>query len=237
LPVVNLSLNTSSASAAAGQSFSYTWDVVVTGGAPQNAVLTQSLPPGVTVTGFPQGPSGVVSGSQITWTLGNLPVGTTQLQVNVVINPSIAGGTILASQGGLVYNGGSASSNSASVTVVASTLTPTLTPFISFTPTPGTSNGGGSGTGQPILFPNPVTGDGPVSIRLPNYRGAATVTLQVFTTAFRMVNTLSYPNQVGGVDVALPLSDRHGVPLANGLYYVLVTTPDGKSILKLLVLR
>ena len=85
--------------------------------------------------------------------------------------------------------------------------------------------------------PNPVSGDGPVSIRLPNYRGAATVTLQVFTTAFRMVNTLSYPNQVGGVNVALPLSDRHGVPLANGLYYVLVTTPDGRSILKLLILR
>jgi hypothetical protein len=222
---------------APGQSFIYTLDVTVTDSAPQNGVLTQSLPPGVTVTGFPQGPSGTVSGSQITWNLSSLPVGTTQLQVNAVINPSVAGGTVLVSQGNLVYNGGSASSNSALVSVAASTFTPTWTPSATFTPTPGTTSGGGSGSNQPILFPNPVSGDGPVSVRLPNYRGAATVTLQVFTTAFRMVNMLSYPNQVGGVNVALPLSDRHGAPLANGLYYVLVTTPDGRSILKLLILR
>jgi hypothetical protein len=35
----------------------------------------------------------------------------------------------------------------------------------------------------------------------------------------------------------LPLSDRNGKPLANGLYYVLIQTPFGKSVEKLLVLR
>ena len=33
------------------------------------------------------------------------------------------------------------------------------------------------------------------------------------------------------------LKDEDGKPFANGLYYLMVDTPNGKSILKLLVLR
>jgi hypothetical protein len=87
-----------------------------------------------------------------------------------------------------------------------------------------------------VIYPNPVKGDGPVSIRLPNYAGIAKVTVTVFTTAFRRVNEFPV-TQAGGSDVALPLSDRTGEPLANGLYYVLIQTPLGKSVEKLLVLR
>lgn len=89
----------------------------------------------------------------------------------------------------------------------------------------------------PVIYPNPATGSGPVSIRLPNYPGTATVTVKVFTTAFRMVNTFTLPSQEGGTDIALPLTNRSGAPLANGLYYVVVTTPDGRAIEKLLVTR
>jgi hypothetical protein len=81
-----------------------------------------------------------------------------------------------------------------------------------------------------------VRGDGPVSIRLPNYPGIAKVTVTVFTTAFRMVNEFS-ATQAGGSDMALSLTDRRGQPLANGLYYVLIQAPSGKSVEKLLILR
>jgi hypothetical protein len=231
LPTVTLQLNPSSASADAGQGYSYTWDITVAGSAPQNGVLIQTLPLGLSVAGFPQGPSGIVNGNQITWNLGSLPVGITQLQVNVTIDGSVAGGTVLSSQGTLSYTGGSASSNSASVSVVALTSTPTAPPTATATLTPEPMGG------VPVLYPNPATGAGPVSIQLPTYPGTAKVTLQVFTTAFRMVNTLSYDNQAGGSNVALPLTDRNNRPLANGLYYVVVQTPAGKSILKLLILR
>jgi hypothetical protein len=89
----------------------------------------------------------------------------------------------------------------------------------------------------PVIYPNPVKGPGPVSIRLPEYAGVADISVKVFTTAFRMVNSFTVSHQAGGADVSLPLTDRGGRPLANGLYYVMVTTPEGRSILKLLILR
>jgi hypothetical protein len=89
----------------------------------------------------------------------------------------------------------------------------------------------------PVLYPNPVSGPGPVSIQLPTYPGTGKVTVQVFTTAFRMVNTLSFDNQAGASQVSLPLTDRNNRPLANGLYYVVVQSPAGRSVLKLLILR
>jgi hypothetical protein len=89
----------------------------------------------------------------------------------------------------------------------------------------------------PVIYPNPATGAGPVSIRLPNYSGTAAVTVKVFTTAFRMVNDFTLQGQPGGGDIALPLTNRSGAPLANGLYYVVVYTPQGRSIEKLLIIR
>jgi hypothetical protein len=231
MPTVSLQLITSPSSADAGQGYSYTWNITVTGSAPQNGVLTETLPTGISVAGFPLGPSGTVNGNQITWNLVSLPVGVTQLQVNVTIDGTVAGGTVLSSQGTLTYTGGSASSNSASVSVVALTSTPTSTPTLTFTPTPEPIGG------VPVLYPNPVSGPGPVTIQLPNYPGTDKVTLKVFTTAFRMVNTIPYDSQAGGSNISLPLTDRNNQPLANGLYYVVVKSPAGKSILKLLILR
>ena len=215
----------------AGQGYIYTWDITVTGSEPQNAVLIETLPPGVSVVGFTQGPSGVVTGNQITWNLSSLPVGLNEIQVSVAIDGSVAGGTVLSSQGNLTYTGGVVSSNSASVSVVALTFTPTASPTASATPTPESTGG------VPVLYPNPVSGPGPVTIQLPTYPGTAKVTVQVFTTAFRMVNTINFPSQAGGSQVSLPLTDRNNRPLANGLYYVLVQSPAGRAILKLLILR
>ena len=60
----------------------------------------------------------------------------------------------------------------------------------------------------------------------------------IFTTAFRRVNEITLPNvPAGTTDVALPLTDQKGTPLANGIYYVVVHTSQGRFITKLMVLR
>jgi hypothetical protein len=63
------------------------------------------------------------------------------------------------------------------------------------------------------------------------------MTLQVYTTAYRKVRETAYSNVRPGTAVTLELIDKTGTPLSNGLYFVNVLTPQGKSVLKLLVLR
>lgn len=70
----------------------------------------------------------------------------------------------------------------------------------------------------------------------PYYSGTSDVRIQIFTAAFRMVREDRYPDQVYGV-LTLELKDKTGVPLASGLYYVVVQTKTGRSVGKLLILR
>ena len=101
------------------------------------------------------------------------------------------------------------------------------------TPTPGISAGNGS---KPVLYPNPVKDSGPVKIQL-NLMANSGVKLQICTTSFRTVRDVTIPQVLAGAYVTLDLVDKANAPLANGLYYVEVTTNQGKSILKLLILR
>jgi hypothetical protein len=67
---------------------------------------------------------------------------------------------------------------------------------------------------------------------------AGQVQISVFTMAFRRVNEITLPNvPAGTADVALPLSDQRGTPLADGLYYIVVRAPQGRFITKLMILR
>jgi hypothetical protein len=116
------------------------------------------------------------------------------------------------------------------------TITETFSPTKTLTPSP-TGTATQIPVQTPVLYPNPTNGLQPVQIKLPNYPGVGMVTIEVFTTAFRKVNTEGFPNQVGGSSVPLALTGRNGVPLANGVYYVLVQSPAGRSVLKLLILR
>jgi hypothetical protein len=89
-----------------------------------------------------------------------------------------------------------------------------------------------------IVYPNPVTGPGPVTVQVSLGSPALKVTIEVFTLAFRKVNEITLSNVPAGItDIALFLTDRGGKPLANGLYYLLVQTPQGRSITKIMVLR
>jgi hypothetical protein len=108
-----------------------------------------------------------------------------------------------------------------------STLTPTSTAFITRTPAP-------SGN-PPAIYPNPSNG-GPVTLN-PGLTAPSDVRVDIFTVGFRKVNSLFFPSVPAGATVSLNLTDRFGTPLASGLYYLVLHTSQGRTILKLLILR
>jgi hypothetical protein len=55
--------------------------------------------------------------------------------------------------------------------------------------------------------------------------------------AFRKVQDKTYPPMPSGTAITLTLTGKSGNPLANGVYYVVVTVDGHRSIGKLLVLR
>jgi len=64
------------------------------------------------------------------------------------------------------------------------------------------------------------------------------VKLKIFTTAFRKVREEALPASGAGLQTfVVELKDSRGSPLANGLYYLVVQTPQGRFIEKLLILR
>ena len=69
------------------------------------------------------------------------------------------------------------------------------------------------------------------------YSGASAVGVKIFTLAFRLVVEADFQQVPSGTAVAVNLTSRWGTPLADGLYYVVVTTHGGKNTGKLLVLR
>ncbi len=110
--------------------------------------------------------------------------------------------------------------------------TPTSTPSPALTVTPVST----PLAGHVGLYPNPVPG-GTVNILPPSYPGLSKVRIEVFTVNFRKVVDWTEDSVPSGTALHLPLVSRWGGPMANGLYYVVVTTNGGKTIGKLLVLR
>jgi hypothetical protein len=77
-----------------------------------------------------------------------------------------------------------------------------------------------------------------VTIQLSLASSCSQVKIEIFTLAFRRVNQITLLAVPAGIkDVILPLTDRDGTPLANGLYYGVVTTPQEIRLNKLLILR
>jgi len=63
------------------------------------------------------------------------------------------------------------------------------------------------------------------------------VRVEIFTTAFRKVQDDTFPNVPPGLAVGVVLKDKWGMPLADGLYYLMVLVDGSRSIGKLMVLR
>ncbi|GEM_PF-3203875 len=115
----------------------------------------------------------------------------------------------------------------------AATNTATLTCTSTFTATPANKPTPLSG-GKPFLYPNPCRGPEGL-VRLICASSATDKTkIKLFTPSGRKVRDYDFPPDA---DLLLDLNDLRGTALANGLYYVQVTTSQGSFILKLLILR
>jgi ribosomal protein L2 len=89
-----------------------------------------------------------------------------------------------------------------------------------------------------VLYPNPVTGPGPIEIQITLNQPENDVVLSIFTTAFRKVNVMDLGALPVGVDtIPIELKDHRGGDLANGLYYIVVQSSEGRFIGKLLISR
>jgi hypothetical protein len=87
-----------------------------------------------------------------------------------------------------------------------------------------------------LIYPNPVTGSS-VNVLPPAYSDNRDVRIEIFTLSFRKVLGETFPNIPPGTAVKVTLDDQWGRPLADGLYYVVVTIEGKRYIGKLLVLR
>ena len=86
------------------------------------------------------------------------------------------------------------------------------------------------------IYPNPATGP-TVNFLPPTYSGISNVRVEIYTVAFRKVLDETFDAIPSGKAVVVHLTGRGGNPLANGVYYVVVTTNTGRVTGKLLVLR
>ncbi|HTA76301.1 MAG TPA: T9SS type A sorting domain-containing protein [bacterium] len=138
----------------------------------------------------------------------------------------------------LVIGGGNYTSTpTATITATpssTSTLTPTKTSTPVNTPTM-TATATATIVSVAMAYPNPCTGS-QVHLSLP-LRTPGNVKIQVYTIGSRKVRECDFQNYPVGQDVLLTLTDDGGTTLANGLYYVRVTTPGTSRIIKLLVIR
>lgn len=60
--------------------------------------------------------------------------------------------------------------------------------------------------------------------------------VEIFTIAFRKVLDESFYNVQPGDPIPLELKDRQGTALADGIYYVVVTTGGHRYVVKLLAI-
>lgn len=118
-----------------------------------------------------------------------------------------------------------------------STWTAVFTATPSSTPVPPTFTATATPPGNTVVvYPNPVTGP-TVNVLPPAYGGSRDVRVEIFTTSFRKAVDQTFRDLPSGTAVSVELKDRWGRPLADGIYYVVVTVDGRRSTAKLLILR
>jgi len=217
----------------------------------EQVVLTNSSPSTVTLTGLTLSVSGTgnTAGlSQVTLLANGTVVGTATLSGgtatfsfsgNLPPSSSVTY-TMTASFGagasgtyGFSLTGASGTNGQAvlfnNLPIAGATVTvagPTSTPTSSPTP---------AGNTTVVVYPNPPTGNS-VNVLPQDYSGDADVRIEIFTLSFRKVFDKTYKDVASGTAINIPLTDSFGHPLADGLYYVVVTVNGKHSTAKLLIL-
>ena len=77
-----------------------------------------------------------------------------------------------------------------------------------------------------------------MKVSVPSLTASGDVKVGIYSLSYRKVQDVTFPNVQPGESITLKLLDKAGVHLADGIYYLVVTPPNGhKNVLKLLVLR
>lgn len=87
-----------------------------------------------------------------------------------------------------------------------------------------------------VIYPNPARGS-QTNLFLPGGTWPANLKIQIYSLGFRKVREVELRQVQPETPVTLDLFDKNGVSLANGFYYVMVTSPQGKFMLKLIILH
>jgi hypothetical protein len=208
----------------------------------------------VLIGGSAAGSPSVFSGNTATLNLNDyvLPASTGQSLQIVVSFSGVANGnyqmSISAVAGNSANNGGQSAGftglpvSGYTLVVQPPTQTPTSSPTVTSTgtptvsPTPTATQAPTAVVGHVGIYPNPVSGP-TVQVLPPPYTGVAKVRVDIYTLAFRKVQDTTFDSVPSGTAVTVSLTGRGGNPLANGLYYVVVTVNGQRSTGKLLVIR
>jgi hypothetical protein len=120
-----------------------------------------------------------------------------------------------------------------------STHTPTNTGTASIATTPVvTTTATQNPSGLVIIYPNPVQASGTVNMGFNLSAPSNVIVIKLFTTGFRRVITRTFSNiPTGAFTITIDLRDQANIPLANGVYYVVVQASGQKIIKKLLIMR
>lgn len=190
----------------------------VTGGPVTGISLSDVLPASLNFVGYGTTPSGAVTVSwnsstrTLGWSFGSAlapGVYTITYQVQVGSNPQAS---VITNNAQLTYNG----------------LTTPKTTSVNVTLASAT----------PLIYPNPLKDQGPVNLEVVLSKPQDSLSVKVFTTAFRKVYEDKVQSVPGGMFLyGLDPSRFKGAAGANGLYYVVITTPSNRWVLKLLVTR
>jgi uncharacterized repeat protein (TIGR01451 family) len=195
----------------------YTITLNVVGGPVTNLSVTDVLPGPMNLVGFVSVPPGGTtswnaSTKTLGWSIGTLGAGSYTLSYQTQITSAAQEGQVLTNNAVLTY-ASLPGTKTASVDVAMA-------------------------ASKPVLYPNPVKDNSPTELQVILSQSQSSLNVKVFTTAFRKVYEDEVQNPpTGAFQYALDPARFEGGQAANGLYYVVVTTPSNRWTLKLLITR
>jgi hypothetical protein len=188
---------------------------------------TNTVTSTLTNTGTPTSTSTATNTSTVTATNTSTNTATGTFTYTITSTPTFTGtNTFTITSSPTVTLTSTATKTATNTSTAPSTATPTQTNTVTMTATFGT---------KPIAYPNPCFGS-TVYFRVP-LTATGNIKVEIFTLAFRCVRVANFAQAPVGEDVAMTLVDNKNNILANGLYYVRITTPAGSTIVKLIILR
>lgn len=117
------------------------------------------------------------------------------------------------------------------------TPTDTATTTATFTPTDSPTPGSAQNV-DPVVYPNPLKDTDTLTLTVGFAKPTTWLQIKVFTVADRRVKNVTLQSLPAGMNtIPVEMKDDWGTPLADGLYYLYLVTPDQKFTKKVLILR